>query len=556
MSDSRKKVLPLHPFMHYTHLMKHIYCLLILCLLAVSCGHRESLRKRAYHALDTVTRLYEAGNDSIDAELLAPALAYFPEKGDASTKAKLWYQWGYISLTHGDYDKAIVSFEKGLEQARIIGDYHLEGLICRAMADTYNRTFNTREDTVYLRRAWLAFGAENDTLYQAETALRLAAAFMNEWEWEKAGALLEQVVPVAYRHRALYGPCMSVLASYSLNSPEEDVSKAVHCFEEAAAYGFPLSDEKLCDWGYALYLDGRKAEALYLWDSLDRMHPEGFPELLYRRYGIYRQEGEIRKALPLLEKSAIMQDRILQGQTSEAVSRSQRDYLEAVAEGERLRAARELDRKRAAIAVGSLLIVLLSMATFILRQKARERLVTVRRALEESERMTKKLTEAEHRHLNKIHSLSYTVKSREQELNDIRSEYLFMLREGYQRLGRLFEEKRFAESQTQTETVLFKRVSEILKEIDGDQKGILRLQDYIEEHLDHPISRLRKDIPSLKEKDILLFCYLVIGYDAPLISVLMGTEKESTVYCWKNRLLDRIKRLPPARGRRYLDLVR
>lgn len=536
--------------------MKRIYCLLIICLVAVSCGHRESLRQRAYHALDTVTRLYEAGNDSIDADLLAPALAYFPEKGDASTKAKLWYQWGYISLTHGYYDKAIVSFEKGLEQARIIGDYHLEGLICRAMADTYNRTFNIREDTVYLRRAMLAFGAENDTLYQAETALRLAAAFMNEREWEKAGVLLEQVVPVAERHRALYGPCMSVQASYSLNSPVEDVSKAVHCFEEAAAYGFPLSDEKLCDWGYALYLAGRKAEALHLWDSLDRAHPEGFPELLYRRYGMHCLEGEIREALPLLERSSILQDRILLDQTSEAVSRSQRDYLEAVAEGERLRAARELDRKRAAIAVGSLLIVLLSMATFILRQKARERLVTVRRALEESERMTKKLTEAEHRHLNKIHSLSYTVKSREQELNEIRSEYLFMLRDGYRRLGRLFEEKRFAESQNQSETVLFKRVSEILKEIDGDRKGILRLQDFIEEHLDHPISGLRKDIPSLKEKDILLFCYLVIGYDAPLISVLMGTEKESTVYCWKNRLLERIKRLPPARGRRYLDLVR
>ena len=167
--------------------MKRIYSLFIICLLlAVSCGHRETLRQRAYHSLDTVTRMYEAGNDSIDAELLAPALAYFPEKGDASTKGRLWYQWGYISLTHGDYDKAIVSFEKGLEQTRISGDYHLEGLICRAMADTYNRTFNTREDTVYLRRAWLAFGAEKDTLYQTETALRLVAAFMNDREWEKA----------------------------------------------------------------------------------------------------------------------------------------------------------------------------------------------------------------------------------------------------------------------------------------------------------------------------------------------------------------------------------
>ena len=537
--------------------MKRIDSLLIVCLLlAVSCGHRETLRQRAHHSLDTVIRLYQAGNDSIDMELLAPALAYFPEKGDAATKGRLWYQSGYISMTHGDYANAIVSFEKGLEQTRITGDHHLEGLICRAMADTYNRTLNTREDTLYLRQAWLAFGAENDTLYQAETALRLAAAFINEREWEKAGVLLDQVVPIAVRNPGLYGPCMYVQASYALNSPDEDATQAVHCFEEAAAYGFPLSDERLCDWGYALYLAGRKSEAIQLWDSLEQAHPEGFPELMYRRYEMHRMEGEIAEALPLLEEGSLLQDILLREQTSEAVSRSQRDYMEAVAEGERLRAARELDRKRAAIAVGSLLIVLLSMVAFIQRQKARERLITVRRALEESERMTRKLSEAEHRHLNKIHTLSYTVRTKEQELNDIRSEYLFMLRDGYRRLGRLFEDKRFAETQTQTETVLFKRVSEILKEIDGDERGILRLQDYIEEHLDHPISCLRKDIPSLKEKDILLFCYLVIGYDAPLISVLMGTEKESTVYCWKNRLLDKIKRLPPARGRRYLDLVR
>ena len=100
--------------------MKCIKRLFIICLfLAASCGRRESLRQRAYHSLDTVTRLYEAGNDSIDAELLAPALAYFPEKGDASTKGRLWYQWGYLSMTHGNYDKAIVAFERGLEQTRI-----------------------------------------------------------------------------------------------------------------------------------------------------------------------------------------------------------------------------------------------------------------------------------------------------------------------------------------------------------------------------------------------------------------------------------------------------
>lgn len=529
--------------------------ILLLVLTTASCGRRATVRQRAYESLDTVVRLYEAGVDSIDPQLLAPALAYFPEKGSAVEKGRLWYQWGYISLYQGDYDQAIVSFEKALVQTRLSGDLHLEGLICRAMADTYNRTYNTREDTVYLWRAWEAFGAAEDSLYQAETALRLVAAFMNAKRWDRADTLLKQVAPVSSSVPPLQAAFLGVMASYQLNAPSGDPAESVRCFEQAASAGWAFTDEKLCDWGYALYRAGRKEEALRLWDSLEQKHPEGFRQLQYRRYGMYCLEGETSLALPLLEESALRQDSTLRSQTSEAVSRAQRDYLEAVAEGERLRAAREQDMKRTILVVGVLLAALLALAGFLVWQEERERLVTVRHALELSEGMVKKLSEAERRHLNRINSLEHTVKSRKSELDDVRSGYLFMLRDGYRRLGRLFEDKVFAESQTQTETVMFKRVGEILKEIDGDEKGVRRLQEYIEEHLDHPLSGLRKDIPSLKDKDILLFCYLVIGYDAPLISVLMGTGKESTIYCWKNRLLDRIKKLPVSRARRYLDLI-
>jgi uncharacterized protein (DUF2461 family) len=258
----------------------------------------------------------------------------------------------------------------------------------------------------------------------------------------------------------------------------------------------------------------------------------------------------------LLEVSALRQDSILRVQTSEAVSRAQRDYQEAVAEGERLTAARERDRKRTIWIVSILLVILLVIAGYAIWQEERERLDTVRLALEESQRMMKRLSEAERRHLNKISSLERTARNRESTLEDIRSDYLNMLRDGYRRLGRLFEDKQFAETQVMTESVLYRRVCDTLKDIDGDSKGFRRLQDYIETHLGHPIASLRQDIPSLDEKDIRLFCYLVIGYDAPLIAALMDIGKDSTVHGWKNRLITRIRRLPAAKAKRYLDLIR
>ena len=532
----------------------HILFFLLFCV--VGCGGRPATKREAYESLDTVIRLYEAGADSIDAELLAPALAYFPSKGDAATKGKLWYHWGLIACQRGEYDKAVVSFERALQQAQQSGDRRFAGMVCRVMADTYNLTYNIREDTVYLRKAWEAFDAEADSLYRAEVALRLAAAYMNAREWTKAEGLLQECLPVCDRNGALFGIGKSIYASYLLNAPSGDPELALRCLREAEEAGLPMSDEKKCDLGYALYLTGQKDRAFRLWDSLARVHPEGLLQLQYRQYDRYCLEGDVEKALCLLERSATSQDSLLRIQASEAISRAQRDYQEVVAEGERLVAVHERERKRMTWAFSILAVILLLQSGYAIWQDGRERLDTVRQALEESERMTKRLSEAEHRHINKIESLQRSARNREATLEEIRSDYLDMFRDGYRRLGRLFEDKQFAETQVMTESVLYRRVCDALKDIDGDSKGFQRLQDYIEDHLGHPIASLQEDIPTLGEKDIRLFCYLVIGYDAPLIAALMGVAKDRTIHDWKSRLVTKIRRLPAAKAKRYLDLIR
>ena len=532
----------------------HILFFLLFCV--VGCGGRPATKREAYESLDTVIRLYEAGADSIDAELLAPALAYFPSKGDAATKGKLWYHWGLIACQRGEYDKAVVSFERALQQAQQSGDRRFAGMVCRVMADTYNLTYNIREDTVYLRKAWEAFDAEADSLYRAEVALRLAAAYMNAREWTKAEGLLQECLPVCDRNGALFGIGKSIYASYLLNAPSGDPELALRCLREAEEAGLPMSDEKKCDLGYALYLTGQKDRALRLWDSLARVHPEGLLQLQYRQYDRYCLEGDVEKALCLLERSATSQDSLLRIQASEAISRAQRDYQEVVAEGERLVAVHERERKRMTWAFSILAVILLLQSGYAIWQDGRERLDTVRQALEESERMTKRLSEAEHRHINKIESLQRSARNREATLEEIRSDYLDMFRDGYRRLGRLFEDKQFAETQVMTESVLYRRVCDALKDIDGDSKGFQRLRDYIEDHLGHPIASLQEDIPALGEKDIRLFCYLVIGYDAPLIAALMGVAKDRTIHDWKSRLVTKIRRLPAAKAKRYLDLIR
>ena len=466
-----------------------------------------------------------------------------------------WLEAGKAHFSREEYGEAVVSFEKAGRLASEQGNLHQEGLAWRWMADTYNRTFNAREDSLYLLRALGAFEEAGDSPHAAETVLRLATAFYNDRKWDKAGRCFHRILDAAEPDSLLLDRCRAGYASFLLDTDPSRAEEALRCLEQAQESSLALSDKKLCDLGYALFLCGREGEASRLWDSLERSHPEGFPLLDYRRYCAEKQVGNTGKALSFLERNSVSQDSLLRAQTSEQVSQARRDYMEAVAEGERILAERERERRRAVLAGGILLSLILALAGLVLLQRERARRATVQQALADSERLVGKLEEATRSHLDKIHSLNRDVRITRSALEAIRSEYLYMLRSGYQRLGRLFEARHFAGSQNRYEETLCRKVGEILKEIDGDPKGSRRLEKFIEDNLDRPISHLKEDIPELKAQDILLFCYLVIGYDASLISLLMGIDNLNTVYSRKHRLIGRIKRLPVTKARRYLDLV-
>lgn len=284
---------------------------------------------------------------------------------------------------------------------------------------------------------------------------------------------------------------------------------------------------------------------------MERTHPEGLLQLDYRRYCYLKAQGQTAEAMPYLERSARLQDSVLRIQTSEMVSRSQRNHMEAVAREERSEAERERDLHRGMMAVISLVLVLLVLASVVLIQKERGKRLESQQTLEDTRRLVARLEEAEKRYLTKIHTLSRDVRNTRSALETARSEYLYLFRSSYRKLGELFEAKYYAKS----DVSLSKKVGDILKGIDGGQDGNLQLLRFIEDKLDRPVTRLREDIPDLKDDEMWLFCYLVIGYDASLISLLMDVGSINTVYSRKKRLLERIKRLPPARAKRYLDLI-
>lgn len=517
--------------------------------LLTACAFHGEDREAARKSLELAVSLEQAGIDTTDVSILQPARDYYPQKGNTRERMLLWYHLGRIEFNRGEYGEASVSFRKAAGESVAAGDPRCEGMAYRGLADVYNRTWNAREDSLYLLRACDAFLRARDSLSLTETRIRLAGAFYNDCQWDKALRQYEQALQTG--HPLLRRRCLSHFGSFLLDAPEGSPVRALACLDEARSAGEPFPRRRWCDYAYALYLNGRKGEADRIWSELERRCPDGFPPLDYRLYCRYRKEGNQERAFHYLERGARAQDSLWRTQASEAVSGAQRDYMESVARQRQLEAEREKERRREAVAGGILLAALVALGATMLVREERVRRLTVQQALSDSERLVARLEAAEQAHLNKIHSLNRDVRVARATLEEVRADYLFLFRGRYKQLGNLFEVR----STTGSDRAVCQRVGEILKEIDGDRKGFRQLRGFIEEKLDRPISHLLSDIPDLKEDDIRLFCYLVIGYEPSLISLLTGIENLNTVYTRKHRLLERIRKLPASKARRYLDLV-
>ena len=68
------------------------------------------------------------------------------------------------------------------------------------------------------------------------------------------------------------------------------------------------------------------------------------------------------------------------------------------------------------------------------------------------------------------------------------------------------------------------------------------------------MSNLRAELPSLKEKDYMIFGFLVIGFDVTAISNLLNITA-NTVYIRKSRIRRQIEELNPEHSAQFLEVL-
>lgn len=135
---------------------------------------------------------------------------------------------------------------------------------------------------------------------------------------------------------------------------------------------------------------------------------------------------------------------------------------------------------------------------------------------------------------------------RSEEITSLREANRSLVRNTYRYLGDLYYTLQTVHLE---DSLLSRQLREMARDIEGQ-----RLAQFLDVHLEHVVSELRSAAPRLGEKDILLFCYLTVGFRPTLIAELLHTSVNN-VYTRKCRLIGRIGKLGPARSERFLELI-
>ena len=490
------------------HRIRNIAVALLLCFVLAGCTHELEDKMGAY--LDQVEEGL-AGFNTHDAGDMAKTVAWFKRHGDASQQARALYCLGRTQFNDGNYSAAIVSYTEALDLAVKAGDRFHEGLICRDMARTCNASGNTTDEMMYLARAAEAFQADGKKGDSLLSLLEIGQAEAGLARYDAAEDIFKSVLFDAHelKDTLLEARCLESYAALAVSKDSPDPALAIDLLGRAGnELGLPLSSSDKGVLAYSYSLAGRQAEALK-WLAEARAEAEGADaaaEVDFREYQIASRSGDSRKALQALEKVTEYGNATQTAALREAVAASQREYIQGKADA----SAQGLRNARLRLwlfALAALLLLAALAAAYLYYRSVQKR--KLQAEIAEKEQL-----------MNVAEDLRRKLASSARPQKTGRGDSL-----RYDALERLCEQYYVYEGTDNLQPKILKEVKNIVEGLRSDRKVQKNLEEMLDESSDGVMTKLRREFPSWKEEDFLLYSFAASGFSSTTISALMGKEK-------------------------------
>lgn len=144
--------------------------------------------------------------------------------------------------------------------------------------------------------------------------------------------------------------------------------------------------------------------------------------------------------------------------------------------------------------------------------------------------------------------------SRNDDYPELKKKYIDLYRSRFELIGSLYEQYALFEGKKNAERAMYERVSAMIAEFRSDYENKEKFESMLNDYHDGVISNLRKELPELKEMDYTIFGFMLIGFDATTISLLLNISMNA-VYIRKSRMRNLIKETSPVHMEQFLEVL-
>lgn len=509
-------------------------CLVELRGLASRCA--ASPRLRARYSLLFAMALDKNYIDTTDIGVILPALEYYRKRGSATDKMQANFYLGRIYSNRGEAEKAIFCYQAALEDSASVSDVHCKELVNSAMSDVFSRNHNYGRELEYTEAA-LRYGKQcRDSVGVWAITGHLATSLSNLDLWVESDAAYQRFFAMPVVDSTVYMQRRINFAKSLLCRPAPDPGKSAEIIEEVAKYnGGSLSVEAICMYAYAQELLGNSTDA----DALLAMLPQSGeqPELVeVWSYRIRQHQGRYEEAIANLENSIMYQDTVVTMMLRQSLIAAQSDYFRLEADSAKKDIAIRRQRN-ALIAVLVLFGIAILCADFIRKKNSLDRKISDLSALHQSVRQMLEIQNNE----------------KEQALLLLRRQFAAMFKSKYAMLNDLCSAY-WSPIKKDRKEQIYDEVRRILGDISGDVESQLRFAENLNQTLDGILGKLRSDLPSHSDRDFIFLAFVIAGFDAKTIAILMDYSVGS-VYTKKNRLKSEIDKLSSPNKHLYQEFI-
>ena len=512
--------------------------------------------RRALHALLTVQAQDKSGLDVADDSLSRVATRYYDRKGLPLRRLQAFYYHGRVYANAGLHHEAMTAYTRAKEFADNVDEPLPVGLLYAQMGVLYGNDYDYPHALECMEEALRNFGQAHKVRLQYITKRDMGQFYLNMLQFSQADSLFNEVLVWSEAYRDSYVISSILTPLLRLYDATENVRALESLLIRYPINALPqnAATYSIIAHYYALRRDETAADntLAYAWSI--SATAEDTAKLWHKSYQVNKALGRIDVALNDHERLFELQDSTVRITLQQPLIASQRDHYETRLKVEELRNQQQCYLMRGAAVI--VLMVAVALGIYV-RSCFRRKQEELNEYMELADELRHTLyhkeesianNEAAMEHIRQELQLSHT------QLEELRvqlhayddtmqTQIAELLGGQFQLLNRLSETYYELEA-SKEDTPIKNRIFEQVKaEIDSLRDGggkYIELEAVVNRNLDNIMTRLRAELPHLKEQDFIYLTFFYARFSGKAISLFTRTKRD-TIYKIKERLCNKIK---------------